>query len=55
MGATVICNAQFVTEPLEVKEELRSRSCRAAREKRGRGFEMRGFGGICAGEVVVGG
>ena len=37
----MMCNAQLVTEPLEVKEKLRSRSCRAAREKRGRGFEMR--------------
>ena len=40
-GATVMCNAQFMTEPQEVKEEVRSKSGRDAQEKRGRGFQMR--------------
>ena len=39
-GATVMCNAQFMTEPHEVKGEVRSKTCRAAEEKRGRGFQM---------------
>ena len=38
-GATVMCNAQFATEPQEVMEEVRSKSCRAAGEKRARGFQ----------------
>lgn len=40
-GATVMCNAHFMTKPQEVKEEVRSKSCRDAEEKRGRGFQMR--------------
>ena len=39
-GATVMCNAQFATKPHEVKEEMRSQSCRVAGGKRGRGFQM---------------
>ena len=40
-GATVMCNAQFVKEPQELEEEMRSKTCRAAEEKRGRGFQTR--------------
>ena len=38
-GATVMCNAQFVTEPQEVKEEMRSYSCRAAGGKKRKGVQ----------------
>ncbi len=40
-GATVMCNAQFMTEPHEVQDEVRSKTCKAAEEKRGRGFQTR--------------
>ena len=40
-GATVMCNVQFMMEPQEVKEEVRSKTCRAAKEKWDRGFQMR--------------
>lgn len=39
-GATVMCNAQFMTEPQEVREEVRSKTWKAAEEKRGREFQM---------------
>ena len=39
-GATVMCNAQFMNEPHEVEEKIRSQTCRAVGEKRGRGFQM---------------
>ena len=38
-GATVMCNAQFMTKPYAVKEEMRSNSCKAAGQKRERGFQ----------------
>ena len=40
-GATVMCNAQFMTELQEVKEEVRSKTCRTTEEKRGRGFQTK--------------
>ena len=39
-GATVMCNPQFMMKPQGVKEQVRSKSCRDAEEKRGRGFQM---------------
>lgn len=40
-GATVMCNAQFMTDPQDVEEEVRNKTSKTAEEKRGRGFQTR--------------